>query len=111
MVRSKGQISLNFGSHVNFKDFFIPNCVCVCSKKKKIENILNRIFILLLGSCPRGESWGCWGGVKNLSVVICDGAPSTARSSLLLLFSNMYSGAMGLFVFCRKQTATYTVGW
>ena len=25
------------------------------------ENILNSIFTLLLGSCPRGGTWGCWG--------------------------------------------------
>ena len=30
---------------------------------------------------PRVGLWGA-GGVKNLSVGICDGAPSTARSSL-----------------------------
>ena len=27
-VRSKGQISLNFGYHVNFKDFYTKLCVC-----------------------------------------------------------------------------------
>ena len=27
------------------------------------------------------------GGVKNFSVVICDGAPSTARSSLGMFFA------------------------
>ena len=43
------------------------------------EKILNRIFILLQGSCPRGRTWGA--GVKNFSVGICDGAPSTAHSS------------------------------
>ena len=48
-----------------------------------IGNMLNRIFILLPGSCPRGGTWGCW-GVKNLSVGICDGAQSTAHSSLCL---------------------------
>ena len=30
------------------------------------ENILNRIFILLLGSCPRGGTWGA-GGSKTLA--------------------------------------------
>ena len=44
------------------------------------EIILNGIFILLLWSCPRGGTWGA--GVKNFSVGICDGAPSTAYSSL-----------------------------
>ena len=50
----------------------------MCSHKLKIENI----FILLPGSCPRDGTWGCW-GVKNFSMGICDGAPSTARSSLV----------------------------
>ena len=27
-VRSEGQISLNFGLHVNFKDFYTKLCVC-----------------------------------------------------------------------------------
>ena len=44
------------------------------------ENILNRIFILLPRSCPGMGLRGA-GGVKNFSVGICDGAPSTARSS------------------------------
>ena len=30
---SKGQISLNFNNKVNFKDFFIPNVVCVLTNK------------------------------------------------------------------------------
>ena len=51
----------------------------VPSGSKKI-----RIFILLLGSCPRGGTWGA-GGFKNFSVGICDGAPSTAHSSIVLL--------------------------
>ena len=55
--------------------------LCVCSHKLKIENILNRIFILLPGPCPRVGLRGA-GGVKNFSVGICDGAPSTTRSSL-----------------------------
>ena len=57
-VRSKGQIS-NFGDHVNFKDFYTK--LCVCSRKSKMENILNIIFILLLGACPRGGTWGALG--------------------------------------------------
>ena len=42
---------------------------------------MNRIFILLPRSCPGAGLQGA-GGVKNFSVGICDGAPSTARSSL-----------------------------
>ena len=46
-----------------------------------MENILNRTVILLPGSCPRVGLGGA-GGVKNFSVGIGDGAPSTARSSV-----------------------------
>ena len=59
------------------------------SYKYKIENILNRIINLLLGSCPRCGTWGA-GWVKNLSVGICDGAPSTAHSSLSFVFFFSY---------------------
>ena len=45
-VRSKGQISLNLGYHVNSKILYQTLCGFL---QKKIENILNRIFIL-----PRG---------------------------------------------------------
>ena len=52
-----------------------------------MENILNRKdgkhieqnSYSVAGSCPRGETWGA--GVKNISVGICDGAQSNARSS------------------------------
>ena len=56
---------------------FSYQTLCVFSQIK--ENILNRNFILLLGSCPRGGTWACWG--SNFSAGICDGAPSTAHSS------------------------------
>ena len=55
----KGQISLNFGYHVNFKDFYTK--FCVCSHKWKIQNISDGIFILSPGSCPRGGTLGHWG--------------------------------------------------
>ena len=50
----------------------------------KDRNILNRIFILLPGSCP-GVRLVDAGGVKNFSVGICDGAPSTTCSSLIFV--------------------------
>ena len=56
------------------------------------KNILNRIFILLLGSCPRDGTWGA-GRVKNFSVEICDGVPSTAHSSLLF-YMLMFLGSL-----------------
>ena len=52
----KGQISLNFGNHVNFKDFYTK--FCVCSHNGKIQNISDKIFILLPGSCLRGGTLG-----------------------------------------------------
>ena len=55
----KGQISLNFGYHINFKDFYTK--FCVCSHKWKIQNISDGIFILLPGSCPKCGTLGHWG--------------------------------------------------
>ena len=61
----QGQISLNFGYHVNFKDFYTK--FCVCSHKWEIQNISDAIFILSSGSCPRGGTLGHYGypGVKQ----------------------------------------------
>ena len=59
----KGQISLNFGYHVNFKDFYTK--LYACAHKWKIQNILDGLFILSPGSCPRGGTLGhsgCPGG-------------------------------------------------
>ena len=55
----KGQISLKFGYHANFKDFYTT--FCVCSHKSKIQNISDGIFILSPGWCPRGWAFGHWG--------------------------------------------------
>ena len=62
----KGQISLNLCYHVNFKYFYTK--LCVCSHKWKIQNILDRIFILPSGSCPKGGTLGHWGypGVQTI---------------------------------------------
>ena len=56
----------DFNYRVNFKDFYTK--LCVCSHKWKIQNILDGIFILSPGWCPRGgtsECWGCPGGQKK----------------------------------------------
>ena len=37
-------------------------------------------FHSVAGACPRGGTWGCW-WVKNFSMGICDGEPSSAGSS------------------------------
>ena len=78
-VRSKGQISLNFCYHVDFKDFYLYQTLCVFSQIKDRKHI-EQDFYSDAGSCPRGGTWGCWGGVKNFSAGICYGAPSTALS-------------------------------
>ena len=42
-------------------------------------------FHPVAGFMPQGWDLGCWVG-QNLSVGICDGAPSTAHSSLSIFF-------------------------
>ena len=55
----KGQI-FNVNYKVNFKDFYTKLCACSLHKWK-IQVILDGIFILLPGSCPRGGTLGRWG--------------------------------------------------
>ena len=55
----KGQLSLNFGYHANFKDFYTK--FCVCTHKWNIQNISDEIFILSPGSCPKVGTLGHWG--------------------------------------------------
>ena len=76
-VMSKGQISLNFYYHVNSK-IFIPNFVCVLTNK-------DRKHIAQNFDSVAGVGLGGAGLVKNLSMGICDGAPSTAHSSISFL--------------------------
>ena len=59
---SKGQVSFDFNYKFNLKDFYTK--LCVCSHKRKIQNISDGIFILSSGSCPRGGTWG-YLGVQN----------------------------------------------
>ena len=56
---------------------FIPNFVCVLTNKK---NYIEWNFYSVAGVMPPGWDLGVL-GVKNFSVGICDGAPSTAHSS------------------------------
>ena len=67
---------------MSISKIFIPNFVCVFSQIKDRKHI-EQNFILLPRSCPWVGFLGA-GGVKNFSVGICDGAPSTARSSFNL---------------------------
>ena len=55
----RGQKSFIFNYKVNFKDFYTK--LCECTHKGKIQNILDGIFILSPGSCPRGGTWRCLG--------------------------------------------------
>ena len=66
---SKGQISFNFNYKVNFKDFYTK--LCVCYHKWKIQNILDRIFILSPRSCPRGGTWECLGAKIEIHPAVC----------------------------------------
>ena len=69
-------MSLNFSYHVNFKDF-IPNFVRVLTNKRKY---IEQNFYSVARVMPKGRDLGVL-GVKNLSMGIFDGAPSTAHSS------------------------------
>ena len=77
---------------MSISKIFISNSLCVFSQIKD-KNILNRIFILLPGSCPGVGLVGA-GGVKNFSVGICDGAPLAVRSSLNFVRVKMYRQAI-----------------
>ena len=65
---------------MSISKIFIPNFVRVLTN---IKIDIEQNYLLLPGSCP-GVGLGVQGGggVKNFSVGICDGAPSTAHSSL-----------------------------
>ena len=75
VARSKGQISIT----CQFQRFLYQT-LCVFSQikdRKHIEQNFYSVAKVIPGMGLRGA-----GGVKNCSVGICDGAPSTARSSL-----------------------------
>ena len=59
---------------------FIQNSLCVFSQIKDRKHI-EQNFHSVARVMPRGGGGLVLGGVKNFSVGICDGAPSTARSS------------------------------
>ena len=74
-ARSKGEISFT----CQFQRFLYQT-LCVLSHIKDRKHI-EQNFHSVPRSCLRGA-----GGVKNFSVGICDGAPSTARSSFRCIF-------------------------
>ena len=61
---SKGQISLNFNYKVSLKDFLYQT-LFVFSQIKDIKNI-ELDFHSVIWVMPRGGTWGCFQGVKNL---------------------------------------------
>ena len=68
---------------MSISKIFIPN-LCVFSQIKDRKHT-EQNFQFVASIRPQGLHWGA-GGVKNFSVVICDGAPLTARSSLCFIF-------------------------
>ena len=81
VMKSKGHISLHFHYKANFKDIYTK--LCVCSHKIYIAYRMKCSF------CRLGHAPGVGLGgavVKNLNVGICDGAPSTVRSSCRLFW-------------------------
>ena len=63
---------------MSISTIFIPNSLCVFSQIKDRKHIEQNFHSV--ARCP-GVELGVLGGVKSLSVGICDGARSTARSS------------------------------
>ena len=66
-------------------------CVCVLSQIKDRKHIEHNYFHSVAKVMPWGGTAWCW-GVENFSVGICDGAPSTARSSIYFIFLLFRSG-------------------
>ena len=57
------------------------NTLCVISQMKDRKNI-EQNFHSVARILPQGGTWGAGESKKNFTVGICDGAPSTARSSI-----------------------------
>ena len=100
-MRSKGQISLNFGYHINFN--FQYQTLCVFSQIKDRKHIEQNFLFCCQAHAP-GVGLAGAEGVKNFSVGICDCAPSTACSSLKL------GPTPGPVEFLKKSIWTIKVG-
>ena len=86
-----GQVKSSNIINMSILKVFIPNSLCVFSQiknRKYIEQNFHSVARVM------SQGWDLWvlGGVENFSVGICDGAPSTARSSIIYNydFSNIY---------------------
>ena len=82
-----GEVKRSNIINMSISKIFIPNSLCVFSQIKDREHI-EQIFCYQ-GHAPGLDLW-VLGGVKNFSVGICDGAPSTARSSYKLQLTLTY---------------------
>ena len=51
---------IKFRLPCRFQRCLYHQTLCVFSQINDSKT-LNRIFVLLPGSCPRGGTWGCWG--------------------------------------------------
>ena len=75
--------------------------LCVFSQIKDRKHIEQNL-IMLPRSCPGVGLRGA-GGVKNFSVGICDGTPSTTRSSLLYVMGGDMLLLSGHFLNCNRR--------
>ena len=64
---------------MSISKIFLPNSLCVFSQIKDRKHV-EQNFHSVARAIPRMGLVGA-GGVKNFSMGICDGAPSTARSN------------------------------
>ena len=78
-------MTLGRGQKVKYYLQFLYQTLCVFSQikdRKYIEHNFHSVARVM----PRVGTFRLLGAVKNFSVVICDGAPSTARSSVYFIF-------------------------
>ena len=78
----EGQISFNFNYKVNFKDFFIPNCVCVLTNNR-YKTYQTGFSFCRLDYAPGVRLWGASGaqGVIFLSNMVMWHIKSTGMTS------------------------------
>ena len=81
-MRSKGQISFNLNCKVNFKEFFLPNFVCVLTNERH-KTYQTGFSFCHLGHAPGVELWGAGGaqGVKKNSNMVMWLIKSTGMKS------------------------------
>ena len=98
--------------NMSISRIFIPNSFCVFSQIKDRKHI-EQNFHSVARVMPRVGLVGA-GGVKNFSVGICDGAPSTVRSSFKLLWQKSFQLIHNLlspilFIFCPETVVCFHI--